>query len=199
MALIHLLRHGEPEGGKVFRGVTDDPLTETGWRQMHAQTRDQKWDRIISSPLCRCLDFGQRMHEEAGVDLFIEPALQEINFGDWEGCSAEALMTSDAERLRQFWQDPAAYPPPGGESMEDFRSRVLLAWTQICQTCNQARNKEENILVLSHGGVMRIIMQSLLALPWSSVFSINIGYGAVIRIQCTDTHVQWDGLLPAPE
>ena len=195
MALLHLMRHGEPKGGKVFRGSQDDPLTDAGWQQMHRQTADQHWDHIITSPLCRCLDYAQHLHETTGVDLTIEPALQEINFGDWEGCSAEELIASDSERLQRFWQDPDANPPPAGEPMEAFRSRVLAAWSNICQTYNN----EENVLVLCHGGVMRVIMQSLLLLPWSSVFSIDLAYSAVIRVHCTEARVQWDGLVAAPE
>ena len=193
MALIHLMRHGEPVGGKVFRGRQDDPLTDAGWQQMNRQTVGQHWDHIISSPLCRCLDFARHLHETTGVALSIEPALQEINFGDWEGRSAESLMQSDGERLQLFWQDPVANPPPAGESMQVFQSRVLTAWSQLCQLYN----KDENVLILCHGGVMRVIIQSLLSLPWSSVFSIDLAYSAIIRIHCTEGRVQWDGLLAA--
>jgi len=28
---IDLLRHGEPVGGRMLRGSTDHPLSETGW------------------------------------------------------------------------------------------------------------------------------------------------------------------------
>jgi len=195
VALIHLMRHGEPEGGKVFRGSQDDPLTAAGWQQMRKQAGDQQWDHIISSPLSRCLDFARYLQETTGADLTIEPGLQEIHFGDWEGCSAESLMASDSESLKLFWQDPVANPPPAGESMDVFRARVLAAWSQLCQSYN----KDENVLVLCHGGVMRVIMQALLTLPWSSVFSIDLAYSAIIRIYCIDARVQWDALLAAPE
>ncbi|MCU7967191.1 MAG: histidine phosphatase family protein, partial [gamma proteobacterium symbiont of Bathyaustriella thionipta] len=52
---ITLLRHGEPEGGTVFRGITDDLLTEMGWQQMNDAVNTLKnIDIILSSPLRRC-------------------------------------------------------------------------------------------------------------------------------------------------
>ena len=42
--IIDLIRHGEPEGGRAFRGHSiDDPLSEKGWQQM--------WDVLAKSPL----------------------------------------------------------------------------------------------------------------------------------------------------
>ena len=54
--LIDLLRHGEPEGGRAYRGHSiDDPLSETGWQQMWAAVGYHKpWEQIVSSPLQRC-------------------------------------------------------------------------------------------------------------------------------------------------
>jgi broad specificity phosphatase PhoE len=34
---LDLLRHGEPEGGRLYRGnLLDNPLSEKGWQQMQA-------------------------------------------------------------------------------------------------------------------------------------------------------------------
>jgi len=59
---IDLLRHGEPVGGRRYRGQTDDPLSEKGWQQMRAAVLDvQGWDVIYSSPLRRCAEFAQEL------------------------------------------------------------------------------------------------------------------------------------------
>ena len=53
--LIDIIRHGEPVGGKRYRGQIDDPLSEKGWQQMRdAVAGHNPWDVIISSPLARC-------------------------------------------------------------------------------------------------------------------------------------------------
>ena len=61
MAVIDLIRHGEPEGGRRYRGATDDPLTAAGWRQMEAAVAGLSWQRIYSSPLVRCADFARHL------------------------------------------------------------------------------------------------------------------------------------------
>ena len=64
------MRHGEPEGGGYYRGITDDPLTQTGWRQMNdAVAGRQSWEVIISSPLVRCLDFASDTLERSLFSL----------------------------------------------------------------------------------------------------------------------------------
>ena len=34
---IDLIRHGEPVGGRRYRGQIDDPLSEKGWKQMREE------------------------------------------------------------------------------------------------------------------------------------------------------------------
>ena len=46
---IDLLRHGQCEGGEIFRGSTDVALSEAGWQQMrHATQEEDNWDRVIT-------------------------------------------------------------------------------------------------------------------------------------------------------
>ena len=74
---LSLLRHGEPVGGRIYRGNQDDPLTEKGWQQMLDATQNQSWDLIITSPLLRCQSFAQHLHQQQKssleiVDNFLE-------------------------------------------------------------------------------------------------------------------------------
>ena len=58
---VDLLRHGEPEGGRRYRGAQDDPLSERGWRQMHASgIEGAQLTGVVSSPLRRCRAFAER-------------------------------------------------------------------------------------------------------------------------------------------
>ena len=57
--VIDLIRHGEPIGGRRYRGHgVDDPLSEKGWSQMwQAVGNYNAWHHIITSPLQRCQQF----------------------------------------------------------------------------------------------------------------------------------------------
>ena len=77
--LIDLIRHGEPEGGPMFRGQTDHPLSELGWHQMRQATAtDDHWDVIVTSPLTRCLGFATTLSEQLGLPVHTEERLREI-------------------------------------------------------------------------------------------------------------------------
>jgi len=69
--VIDLLRHGEPEGGRMYRGGgVDHALSEAGWQQMHAsverrvEDNQDDWSAIISSPMLRCKEFSTHLAKE---------------------------------------------------------------------------------------------------------------------------------------
>ena len=81
-----MLRHGEPVGGKRFRGSTDDPLSEMGWQQMRTSLEGEShWDVIVSSPLRRCAEFATEVADKHELSTEIMQGLAEIEFGAWEG------------------------------------------------------------------------------------------------------------------
>jgi alpha-ribazole phosphatase len=110
--LVHLLRHGETEGGVRYWGGMDVALSSKGSLQMRTAVAGLAWDLIISSPLRRCADFAEALAQELGVPCRLEADLREMGFGTWEGYSTAELMHRDAERLRLFWSDPSAHTPP---------------------------------------------------------------------------------------
>ena len=100
MNFVGLLRHGETEGGNVYRGWHDDPMTSTGWRQMKiSTTRLTHWDQIISSPLQRCSSFAKRFAQTHAIPYKEDARLMEIHFGQWEGYSAKQIMATSPTEL----------------------------------------------------------------------------------------------------
>ncbi len=179
---VDLLRHGEPVGGPLFRGWRDDPLSDLGWRQMrHSVERQQPWERIISSPLRRCAEFSQELAGRCNIDLQVDERLKEIGFGEWEGVSPDKLFAQFPEQLTRFWQDPFQYPPPGGEPMLHFQSRVEAAWQDITVRC-----AGKHLLVVAHGGVNRMIIGKVLGMPVQHLFRMELPYAAISRITLDD-------------
>jgi len=176
---LDLLRHGETELGGGLRGSLDDALTATGWQQMREAVQGRgPWDRVLSSPLQRCARFAQELAERLQLPLSLEPDLQELHFGAWEGQSAAALMETDADDLGRFWADPYAFPPPGGEPVELFSLRVLGAIERLYQACAGQR-----VLLVSHGGVMRLLLARARGLPRQQLLNVEVGHGALFRLQ----------------
>jgi alpha-ribazole phosphatase len=84
---IDFLRHGECEGGEIFRGSGSDvALTDKGWQQMRGSVQELSgWDSIITSPLQRCRRFATEQSERLSIPLTENTNWREIHFGDWEG------------------------------------------------------------------------------------------------------------------
>ena len=176
---IDLLRHGEPVGGKKYRGQIDDPLSELGWRQMREAVADHcPWERIVTSSLCRCQDFARELADRHGLPLRAEPRLMEIGFGEWEGRSAEELMAEDQPRLVRFWSDPLNNTPPGAETLHEFEQRVIAAWDELLQ-----QHAGEHLLVVGHAGMIRMIVRHVLAMPLENMFRLRVELAGFTRIE----------------
>jgi alpha-ribazole phosphatase len=183
---LDLLRHGETELGGGLRGSLDDALTEKGWAQMRAAVVEGgPWDRIVSSPLQRCARFAAELGEQLNLSVHLDKDLQELHFGAWEGQSAAALMETDAEALGLFWADPYSFTPPQGEPVSEFSSRVLAAVARLHNTYAGDR-----VLLISHGGVMRLLLAQARGLPREQLLNVEVAHGAVFALT-----VEADGSL----
>lgn len=183
-----LMRHGEPEGGKRYRGTLDDPLSDTGWQQMQAAVSDQdQWDAILTSPMARCRPFAESMAEARGLPLYVEPALREISFGDWEGFTAAEIRERTPGVLEAFWSNPVDQPPPGGEALPDFHRRVTYAIHQWRETLEGQR-----VLVVCHGGVIRMATADVMGTPLEKAMgALMVPYACRTRVRMDRVDDQW--------
>ncbi len=168
---IDLLRHGECEGGQIFRGHTDVALTENGWQQMNTGLKQLtgNWQRIVSSPLQRCRLFAEQLSDKTQLPLTIEPAIKEINYGEWEGQLVESVWRDREEEVLAWSRDPERNGPPGGEMLPYFRERVLSAVLNLAQT--------EKVLLITHGGVIKLLLSIASQKPASWMMQLKTGYG----------------------
>jgi alpha-ribazole phosphatase len=178
---LDLLRHGEVEGGRRFRGSTDDPLSAAGWDQLwESAQRHGPWDRVVSSPLRRCREFAAQLAERLQKPLEIEPRLAELDFGEWEGLSFEELRATAPDALQRFVSDPFQHPPPGAESLPGFKRRTLEALADLAQ------NAEGRALAVTHGGVIRMLLCHVRNWPEQRFQEIDVGYAALFRLRLQD-------------
>lgn len=176
---IDLIRHGEPVGGRKYRGQIDDPLSDKGWQQMRSAVADHcPWDNIISSPLLRCAEFANELGERHKLAVRLEPQFMEIGFGAWEGKTAAQIQQLMPGALEAFWQDPVRYRPEGAEPLLDFRNRIESAWTRLL---NDYVGK--HVLVVCHAGVIRMSLQYMLGMPIENVFRIKVANAGLTRIE----------------
>ena len=176
-ASIHLLRHGDTEGGPRYCGRTDVALSDIGWRRMWASVEGvAPWRTIVSSPLARCAAFARQLSEQRDIPLSLDERLRELDFGEWEGRTAAELMVSASDALTRFWRDPLAHPPPGGETIQALQARVLAAWREII-------GWREPALIISHGGPIRVILAHTSDRPLVNLHKITVPHAVLLPVE----------------
>lgn len=178
---VDLLRHGEVGGQECFRGRTDDPLTELGWRQMLQQCQGRQWQAVVSSSLQRCAAFATAWGQEHQADISIEPAWIELDFGDWEGLTAAQIKQESPRALESFYQRPLDYTPPNAETYADFSARIRRAWDVLI-----TNHAGQSVLVVTHAGVIRALYSQLLNIPAQHSFQIEVPHACMSRFSCFD-------------
>lgn len=175
---IDILRHGECDDQAWLRGRTDSELSLKGQKTMQSQLPDMsKYDRVFCSPAQRCQVFTEQCFEE----VKILSDWRERDFGLFDGLSYSQVLQTYPEQLKFYLDSPFDFQIPEAESFECFQKRIQSAWKTLMM------NDANSILLVTHGGVMRIILQSLFKLPNEALFHFELGYGARLRIEVFKT------------
>lgn len=192
---IDLLRHGECEGGDIFRGRTDVALSELGWAQMRSSVEGRRlsggelpWRQIVSSPLQRCARFAESLSTENNIPLQIHDNLQEMHFGRWEGRQVKEVVACESNEVKRFYRQPDLYSAPDGETLSALQSRVLSVWRETLDN-----HFESHSLFIFHGAAMRALMTALLQMPLSAFTRIDIPFAGFFRF-----HIYTDELGHRP-
>lgn len=172
---IDLLRHGEPIGGRRYRGQQDDALSEQGWQQMwQAVGPTPPWQQIITSPLQRCRAFAQQLSERHAIPYSEDARFMEVGFGAWEGRSSDELRVLDPALWQDFFVDPVNHRPEGAEPLADFVARVHAAWRSVIDSY-----ADQHVLIVCHAGVIRAVITQLLGAPLSALYRIQVETAAL--------------------
>ena len=174
MGTLLIVRHGETVWNAEGRiqGHTDIGLSEKGAEQ--ARLLGKRLDNLpidvaYSSDLKRTSETAKLALGERDIALNETPMLREYDKGAFEGLTLAEIKAKFPEEYPRYLEKDLAYSPKGGESTRDVSSRMAIIFSEI-----KSNHLKENVLVVSHGGVLRAAMVSLLGMPlegnWSFVF-----------------------------
>ena len=178
VTLLDYMRHGEPVGGSRFRGHgVDDPLSDRGWEQMRATGAALTgWQRVVSSPMQRCIAFAHWLADERGLPLEVIDDLREVGFGSWEGVQRDLLREERRAEYDAFYADPVNRRPAGAEPLDDFGARVSAVYDSLVQ-----RHAGEHLLVICHAGVIRATLGHVVRMPALDWYRTEVDNAAVSR------------------
>jgi len=179
MTVVYLLRHGAIEWPQpdCFIGQTDAPLNDEGRRQIDRWRRHlgKGWfSSVWSSDLLRAKQTAEMLVPEEVIQTC--PELREINLGDWEGKPQSRIQAEHPELWNARGQNFAEFRPPGGESFSDLLNRAKPCVERICAALSGPA------LVVTHAGVIRVLICDVLGIPISNLFRIHLDYGGLTII-----------------
>lgn len=179
---IHFIRHGEiseTQNG-AYIGVTDVSLSQKGREELVEFDKKYRYPYaqvLFSSPLKRCIETCEIIYPNN--EPIVVDELSEINFGLWEGKTAEELKND--ETFNKWLSGDSSVKPPQGESSADFTRRVCLMFQKIVDGLISTGHTEA--VVVTHGGVIMTLM-AVYGLPQAKPFewACDSGCGYSIRV-----------------
>ncbi|MDE0822471.1 MAG: histidine phosphatase family protein [Dehalococcoidia bacterium] len=174
MGTLLIVRHGETEWNAEGRiqGHTDIGLSEKGAEQARSlgqRLADRQIDVAYSSDLKRTSETAKLALGGRDITLNETPRLREYNKGIFEGMTLSEIQEKFPAEYPKYLEKDLSYAPEGGETTRDVSTRMASIFSEI-----KANHLDETVLVVSHGGVLRAAMVSLLGMPlegnWSFVF-----------------------------
>lgn len=152
-----LVRHGKDDD-TVRGGWSQQPLTDEGEVQaaelaVFVQKSGLGIQQVYSSDLLCAMQTAQIVADSLRLPIVPKPEFREVNNGNLAGIKNELA----AEQYPGLYWNTLAWEQqyPGGESPKEFYERIRCAW-DVLQKDILERN--ENVMLVTHGGVMHVIL-----------------------------------------
>ncbi len=162
MDTVLFIRHAETDLAGRFCGRSDPPVNKRGLGQIEElleMLRAESMDAVYTSDLSRSLTTAEAIGRAFGLSPIPILELREIGFGEWEGLSWPEVESRDRAYARRWSEAYPDLPAPGGEPFDAFQSRVLMAIDRLIAVPSQ-----RCAAVVTHAGVMRVVLRSLCGL-----------------------------------
>ena len=183
---IILIRHGETEWNsqKRMQGHSNSDLSSVGQAQIQALGQWMKivpFDHIYSSDSLRAKQTAEAITQFSGHELKIDLRLREKNLGVFEGLTSEEARERHPEVFRLFKTAGSKYVIDEGESTQQLQDRALEIVNEI-----RIKHPEERVLLVTHGGFIRVVMKHSLGLSLETPTRFLIRNTGVFRLVWED-------------
>ena len=183
---IILIRHGETEWNSQQRmqGHSNSDLSSVGQAQIQALGQWMKnvpFYHIYSSDSLRAKQTAEAITQFSGHELKIDLRLREKNLGVFEGLTSEEARDRHPEVFRLFKTAGSKYVIDEGESTQQLQDRALEIVDEI-----RIKHPEERVLLVTHGGFIRVVMKHSLGLSLETPTRFLIRNTGVFRLVWED-------------
>jgi broad specificity phosphatase PhoE len=184
-ATVYFIRHGETDWNAEarYQGQADIALNDRGRAQarrngeaLRALLPHIAEADFIASPLHRARETMAIVRGALGLEpetFRIEECLKEAHYGDWQGTLLADLPRVDADGIAARSRDPFRWRPKGGESYQDLMARTV-PWLD---------GVTRDAVVVSHGGVSRVLRGHILGLDLATVPGLEVPQDRVLVLR----------------
>ena len=180
--VLILIRHGETLWNTQLRmqGSLDSDLTPKGESQIMALgewMKEVPFDYLYCSDTARAHETAEAKSKFTGHNLNLDKRLREKNLGVFEGLTSEEARERYPETFQQFKTAGASYVIDQGESTQQLMKRALDAIEEI-----RDRHPQKVAVVVTHGGVVRVLMKHVLGIPLAAPTQFLISNTGIFRL-----------------
>jgi alpha-ribazole phosphatase len=181
-----LVRHGQTDWNLAgrFQGQSDTRLNRTGQRQAAAVSQVLRLEAIqavYASDLQRARETARCIAAGLRLTVQLEPRLREMAFGQWEGLTYAEIQQRQPEALVAWQKAPQRRAPPHGETLAQVADRVRQALKKMVKA-----HTEETIVLVAHGGPLRILLCLALGLPPQAYWQFAMQPGSLSELHMYD-------------
>ena len=178
-----ITRHLRSADCSKYLSYLKDIHGPTGAQECKSEGAASGLQAVYSSDLDRAVRGAAIIAERYRLRPVVVAALRERSFGIWEGMTFDEIKRKYPEEFDSWAQNPLKFSPPGGESTIVVRERAVNALEEILRM-----HKGDNISIVAHGGINRVLLCHILGIPLENIFRIEQDYAAVNIIEFWDKY-----------
>lgn len=192
---ILLVRHGTTtlNVANRYRGRRDVPLDAQGYQDAVDAARQlsgQGLAAVYAGPLRRTISTAQIIADECRLpDLRIVHGLTNVDYGAWEGLTAQQAELVDPAAFARYTSDPWRARCPDGERLGDAADRMVEALTAIAE-----RHAGQTVAAVTHAVMIRLAVARITGVMGGAGWRIPVGRGSITEIQARDGAMVVGGL-----
>ncbi len=169
MIQITLIRHAPTTYNlnNIFMGDQDIPISDVGAdmaQKLRLAIGEKTYARYYCSPLIRTIDTARLIFPDA--EFIIDACLKERGLGQWAGKSKQEIRNIFPKAFLESGPINPYFTPPDGEPLLHFLKRVSSFLSRIIDC-----KSNQNILIITHHGVIRVIRCLFEKRPLVDIFS----------------------------
>ena len=195
MTVFQLLRHGETAvQGRINGRLPGVGLSARGRAEIGAVAERLAGERIAAvyaSPLQRTRETAEILSGRLGLPIGYRDDVIELDFGEWTGLTADIVRKDERFHLWNVCRSVATIP--GGESWRQVHNRIVAAMFDL-----QKAHLGENIVIVSHGDVIRAALLFALGMPLDFYARLEVAPASVSTIRLDEAGIRVLGLNERP-